>query len=627
MLKRAHSLLEIKAIDEEQRIIEGIASTPTPDRYEDVVEPLGAKFSLPLPLLWQHQQGSPIGHVESASVSADGIRVRARLVRVDEPGELKTLLDKAWLSIKSGLVRGLSIGFRPIGDPEPIKGSWGLRFAAWEWLELSAVTIPANVDATIQAVKSYDAEAAPGEPRPTSPGAPGTRVIKLNSTRPKEATVTIKEQIAGLEAKRQADAAAMEQLTVKAAERGETFTAEEEEKFDGLKAEIEANDKHLARLRDMDRLNVSTAKAVEPSPATRKVAPVTVKPNVDKGIGMARYAMALLACKGNRYEAAQLAEQRWPDQPEIVAQLKSAVAAGTTTDSTWASPLAQPTGLVNEFLELLRPSTLIGKIPGLRRVPFNVNMPRQTAGGTYSWVGEGAPKPLTKPAYDTVSLGIAKAAGIIVLTEELVRNSSPSAQEAVRAEMLAGMAKYLDEQFIVASNAAVSNVSPGSITNGVTGTAASGTAESNARADIRKLIATLAGNNYPLGQVVLATSESIAFTLGTLVNSLGQTAFPGVTVNGGSILGIPLVTSNSVGAQIVAIHAPSILFADAGVELDISREASLQMDTAPTNPVDATTVLVSLWQHNLVGLRVEHFINWAKGRTTCVDRIHTVAYA
>lgn len=43
-LDRAYSLLEVKAIDEEKRILTGIATTPTPDRIGDIVVPEGAEF-------------------------------------------------------------------------------------------------------------------------------------------------------------------------------------------------------------------------------------------------------------------------------------------------------------------------------------------------------------------------------------------------------------------------------------------------------------------------------------------------------------------------------------------------------------------------------------------------------
>ena len=66
-------------------------------------------------------------------------------------------LTEAWQSVKAGLVRGLSIGFSGLEQAQ-IKDSFSLHFLKWEWLELSLVTIPANSEATIQAVKSFDAE-------------------------------------------------------------------------------------------------------------------------------------------------------------------------------------------------------------------------------------------------------------------------------------------------------------------------------------------------------------------------------------------------------------------------------------------------------------------------------------
>jgi hypothetical protein len=123
-------------------------------------------------------------------------------------------------------------------------------------------------------------------------------------------------------------------------------------------------------------------------------------------------------------------------------------------------------------------------------------------------------------------------------------------------------------------------------------------------------------------------AQNVAFTLGTVVNSLGQTAFPGMNIDGGSLLGVPVVTSNVMTNQIVAVHTPSILYADeGGVQIDVSTEASLQMDSAPTNPTDATTVMVSMFQRNLIALRAEREIFWVKARANSVQRITGVAYA
>lgn len=184
MQNRAYSLITIKAVSEEERIIEGIASTPTPDRMGDIVNPMGAKFTLPLPLLWQHNHDEPIGHVIEAQLTPDGIPFKAKIAQSAEPGKLKDLLDFAWQSIKMKLVAAVSIGFRPLEYAFIENG--GIRFDEWDWYELSAVTIPAQADATINMVKSIDAglRKAAGIPDPVAPQAPPAsgqkgRVVRL----------------------------------------------------------------------------------------------------------------------------------------------------------------------------------------------------------------------------------------------------------------------------------------------------------------------------------------------------------------------------------------------------------------------------------------------------------------
>jgi hypothetical protein len=132
-MNRAYSLLTVKRVSEDERLIEGLATTPEPDRMGDVVEPKGAQFKLPLPLLMHHDSRQPVGHVTSAAVTNDGIAVTARIIKFDEPGRLKDRLDEAWHTVKSGLINGLSIGFRAI-ERSYIEDTSSIRFTAWEWL-------------------------------------------------------------------------------------------------------------------------------------------------------------------------------------------------------------------------------------------------------------------------------------------------------------------------------------------------------------------------------------------------------------------------------------------------------------------------------------------------------------
>ncbi len=151
---RAYSLLEVKDYDDDQQIITGWATTPEPDPYGDVVEPLGAKFAAELPLLWQHRHDSPVGIVKFGKPTAKGIPFTASVAKIATPGALKDLCDLAWQSVKEQLVRGVSIGFRAL-EYSYMEGG-GIRFTETEIYELSLVTIPANAAATIQTIKAMD---------------------------------------------------------------------------------------------------------------------------------------------------------------------------------------------------------------------------------------------------------------------------------------------------------------------------------------------------------------------------------------------------------------------------------------------------------------------------------------
>lgn len=186
-VRRTYSLIEFKDFDESKREFEGIATSISEDRYGDVVETEGAEYTLPLPLLWQHNSYEPVGHVTSATKTKKNIKVKGSIVKTDVAGTLKDRLDEAWQSLKLGLVRHLSIGFRPIKmEPIPESEQYGWRFLQWEWLELSLVTIPANADASITNLKRYDLEllrAAHGKKLGSIHGVPLVKVDGLGASR------------------------------------------------------------------------------------------------------------------------------------------------------------------------------------------------------------------------------------------------------------------------------------------------------------------------------------------------------------------------------------------------------------------------------------------------------------
>jgi len=618
-MDRAYALLTIKSIDVERRQLRGIATTPTPDRIGDIIDPLGATYAAELPLLLHHKSDRPVGVARFKPATKDGIEFDAEIPTILEPGPVKDDVDRAWQSIVHKLIRGVSIGFRVLDDAIKLLPTGGLLFEKTEIVELSLVTIPANQEATLALVKAIDLDTLAATGR-KSPGVPGPLPI-VRATKGAPAMTTL-ETISSFENSRAAKAARM--VAIMGAATGATLDAGQTDEYDTLKADVKAIDDHLVRLHDLETITAAAAKPITPAPvAAAPFARVEVKPNVPKGMAFVRAACGLLVCKGNFAEAAEYTRQRWADStPETSLYLKAAVAAGNTTDATWASPLVNQ-GIAADFIELLRPATILGKIPGLRDVPFNTKIPAQTAGGSYGWVGEAKPKPVSKLAFSSDSLPVNKVAGIIVLTEELVRLSNPKAEALVRADMIAGIAQFLDQQFIDPAVAAVAGINPASITNG----APTAAATTNPLADIMGLIAHFTTNNIPVDGLTFIMSPGNALSLSFRTNLDGSPEFPGIGIGGGSYRGLNFVTSNTAGASVVALQPAYILYADdGGVTIDASREASLQMDSAPMSPADATTVLVSLWQNNCVGLRAERFITWKRVNANAVKYLTATAW-
>ncbi len=64
--------------------------------------------------------------------------------------------------------------------------------------------------------------------------------------------------------------------------------------------------------------------------------------------------------------------------------------------------------------------------------PVQLFAPGVDGADQLGWAGEGAPKPISKGALTTVTLAIAKAVDIIVLTDELMRLAVPASEVALR---------------------------------------------------------------------------------------------------------------------------------------------------------------------------------------------------
>lgn len=626
MQNRAYASLAIKSVNEDQRVITGIATTIEADRDGDIMVPSGAEFALPLPLLWQHDHAQPIGHVTAARVGKSGIEITARIATIAEPGLLKDRIDLAWGTIKSGLVKGLSIGFRPL-ESARIQGTSGFKFMRWSWHELSAVTVAANASAAILSIKALDtqARAATGIPPRVPLTTPGV------SGHPKDRIMTISEQVTAAKADLTTKSARLAELmTASEAEGG--LEAAEQQELSIVSKDVTAITTKLGHLSALEAAQAAQGKGLTlPAVDRAAVSPRTERTEVKsliKGALFTRVAMALMAGRGSISDSIEYAK-RFSGTPEVVKFIregwyqKDASAGGAVVESPgWGGELVNPNTILTEFVELLRAQSIIGRVQGFRRVPFNIPIITQVGGATFNWVGVAAPKPVGELAFENTTLTYSKVAGIVVLSDELVRLSNPSAEQTVRDSMVEDCAKFLDRQFIqVAIASGASN--PASITYGEASPTATGTTAAALRHDLNIAFKVFTDAGVSTAGLVIVMTSALARGISLLNTTLGVPEFPGMTPQGGTLIGYTVLVSDSVDAGTVVVFQPREVFlADDGrVTLDASREATLDM-------AGSTSATFSLWQNNCVGLRAEQWIRWQKRRTAgVVAVIDTAAYA
>lgn len=396
----------------------------------------------------------------------------------------------------------------------------------------------------------------------------------------------------------------------KSLDAGQTPDEETEKSIQAVEVEIEAIEKNIARVKKQIE-EVEKAKSnlqePEPTPGQDPAPKIEIVKTLEKGIGFAQYARAKLvaaleAKKGHYIAPVDMAKQLgFGDE---VQDLVKKATLGTTTDSGFAASLVTENRLVGEFVDMLRAATVFDQLSGFRAVPFNSKIPSQLTGGQAQWVGEGAPKPLTNPTYGEVEIKEHKLAAITVYTQELMRRSDPAVDILVRDDLIEASKALIDKTFLDAG--AATAVRPAGILDGVVKTANTGTTAANYEADLLALVDSFVTASLSLDGAYFIMSETRAAQISLLRDALGRSYFEGMALRGTrTLMGIPVITSQTVGDKIILVKASEILLAqDGGVDVSYSDQATL---------VDGGTTH-HLWQENKFAVRVEKFITWAKRR-------------
>ena len=100
----------------------------------------------------------------------------------------------------------------------------------------------------------------------------------------------------------------------------------------------------------------------------------------------------------------------------------------------------------SQTIDLLRAALVIRQLGArvLTGLTSNVDIPRLTQSAAVGWVAENTALSLTNEAFDKVSLRPKHAGAIVELSRNMLQQSSPDAEQLVRADLAAVLARALD---------------------------------------------------------------------------------------------------------------------------------------------------------------------------------------
>jgi hypothetical protein len=172
------SQLTITKIDQEQRLVEGFASSERIDSQDDIVDSEAMKAALPAYMEYANLREMHHGPEDQIETTAAGTVIKAEVIEgeIEVDGVTyknplhiiaKVVDDAAWEKVKEGVYKGFSIGGKIVkAIRETIDGKSIRRIVKLLLYEISLVDRPANEDARILLWKVHnmsDIEKAAGD--------------------------------------------------------------------------------------------------------------------------------------------------------------------------------------------------------------------------------------------------------------------------------------------------------------------------------------------------------------------------------------------------------------------------------------------------------------------------------
>jgi HK97 family phage major capsid protein len=337
-----------------------------------------------------------------------------------------------------------------------------------------------------------------------------------------------------------------------------------------------------------------------------------------RGLNFVRRGIAMAAAPTGISSTAYAAT-RWGAKSRPAMILRAAVAGGGASSGEWGAELADADADAAEFLEVVRPLTVLDRLQGLRRVPVRTPFVATAQGSTAHWRREGAAAKVSASAFNRESMVPLNLDALQVISDQLLRDAAPESERLILNDMAAATAEASDRAFLDRANGGVPGVTPAAITYGAIEVAATGSLAD----DIEAMLGAFSGS---LQTASFVLHPRLAASIGLRAGGRGVAADLGAI--GGTLAGLPALVSEAceldsdgVG-DLILLDAGSICVCDTGADITRSTQGTVEMDDAPQGdsltPVASSANLISLFQTDSTGLLVTRRVNWKLARQSAV---------
>lgn len=307
------------------------------------------------------------------------------------------------------------------------------------------------------------------------------------------------------------------------------LTAEEQAEYDGLIAKAKGIQAQIKREEDMLALKASVAAPVNVPGAngnagTGRTIPAVPREELKPGTMVARIAQAVAVGGYDQRAVAAAAEELYgSDMGQIVANMEQATNSkgGFLVDTAYST----------DFINVLRGRVGIRRL-GARSLPMpegNLTVRKKTVGTTASYVGERVASPTTDATIGQVTMTAKRLTALVAITNQLIRRSSISVQDMIRADLLDGVAVKEDQQFLRGTGSSTAPTGLRTLVNASNIFAANATVNLvNVTNDLGTLRLKVLNSNTPMNACGYIMSPRTMMFLENLRDGNGNKAFPEV---------------------------------------------------------------------------------------------------